>query len=430
MKQFLHQPAIRRVLMVLMLAAAYCSASAQTDTSILKLSEVEKIFLDSNLSVLAAHYNVDANKAYIQQAKLWDNPILTTDQNIYADGKFFEHGKNAAGQPAGQFFVQVQQLIKTAGKRSKLVDLATTNAKLSELQLQQVLHNLRYQLRQDYYTLVQQLADKALYNSQLEQLTRLQTAMKAQLQNGNIAQKDYLRIQAVVIALQQDITDLNRSILDAEADLKTLLRFNTAGFIVPADTTQPEPQLAGSIEETVASAKQNNPGYLLQQTQLLYQQQNLVYQKALRSPDLTVGPEYDHNSNYAPHYVGLTISLPLPLFNKNQGNIKAAEYSIKQQEAVTSEAENILSNNISNAWQKLQLSIQQNNATQKEFYGSYGNIFNNMLQSYRQKQISLLEFLDFFDAYKEAQLRLQQQQLNLRLAKEELNYQAGTDIIP
>jgi outer membrane protein, heavy metal efflux system len=52
-----------------------------------------------------------------------------------------------------------------------------------------------------------------------------------------------------------------------------------------------------------------------------------------------------------------------------------------------------------------------------------------VLQSYKQRQISLLEFIDFFDAYKETNSRLLQQQFNLQRAKEELNFQTGTDVI-
>lgn len=55
-------------------------------------------------------------------------------------------------------------------------------------------------------------------------------------------------------------------------------------------------------------------------------------------------------------------------------------------------------------------------------------MFSNMLKSYQQKQVNLLEFLDFFDAYKDTQLKLLQQQLNIQLSKEEVNYQAGIDV--
>ena len=413
-----------------MFASLHLEAQAPVaDTLQLTLPQAEQQFLQKNLTLLAGHFNVDANKALIDQAKLWDNPVLLTDQNIYADGKFFSHGKTINGQPNGQVFVQVQQLIKTAGKRSKQVDLATTSAAISELQLQDVMRNLKYQLRSDYYSVAQLLSIQNIYQQELRELTTLLTGMEAQLKAGNIAQKDYLRVQAVVIALQQDITENYRTLSNQETELKTLLQVTGNVFVKPTDTLAFATYTTPPIDQLVAMAKNTNTAYKLQQKQIIYQQQNVLYQKALKAPDITIGSEYDAASNYAPNYVGLTVSLPLPILNKNQGNIKSAEIAVKQQQTVLQQLETELGNNVMNAYSKLMLTQNQNNSTQTEFYKNYQKMFANMMQSYRQRQLGLLEFIDFFDAYKDANIRLRQQQLNLLLAKEELNYQTGTEVV-
>jgi cobalt-zinc-cadmium efflux system outer membrane protein len=390
---------------------------------------MEKIFLDSNLTLLAGHYGVDAQKALIQQARVWDNPMLNTDQVISANGKFFPYGKNPDGTYSGQYYIQVQQLIKTAGKRGKLINLATTNAKLSELQLQDVLRNLRYQLRSNYYTIQQQLGTKWIYESQEIQLKKLLSGMDAQLSAGNIAQKDYLRIQALLIALEQDITELNKDLEDNQHDLKVLLQIKNSVFIKPIDISSNSPLNLINAEIMFDTARISNPYYLLQQTQTVYQEQNLSYQRSLRTPDLTISPNFDRNSNFAPNYFGLGISLPLPIINTNKGNIKSAEYSIKQQQSITLSAETELWNNINTAYHKLLMTIKQNGGNQKEFYTKYQAMYQNVLTSYQNKQISLLEFLDFFNDYTASQQRLLQQDLNLQLAKEELNFHTGVDLL-
>ncbi|MES2329877.1 MAG: TolC family protein [Bacteroidota bacterium] len=421
------------MLITVVAACASVECRAQTkvvDTLRLDLPSLEKRFIDSNLLLLASHYNVDAQKALIQQAGLLDNPVLNTDQVIAANGKFFPYGKNPDGTFSGQYYIQVQQLIKTAGKRSRLIDLATTNAKLSELQLQDVLRNLRYQLHTDYFTIIQQLGQRSIYESQQQQLNSLLAGMAAQLNAGNIAQKDYLRIQALLISLQQDITVLDKSIADNQSELKTLLQIKDEVFIKPVNDAATTLAIDKLFDRDMLfeTGKKNNPNYLLQQTQTIYQQQNLSYQKALRSPDITLGPNFDRNSGFAPNYVGLGVSLPIPLFNKNQGNIRAAEYSIKQQQSVTSNAETELRNSISNAYNKLRLVLKQNNTSQRDFYKKYQAMYDNILQSYQQKQINLLEFLDFFNDYTATQQRLLQQSLDLQLVKEELNYHIGTEL--
>ena len=399
------------------------SAQQKQDTLTLSLQQAEKVFIDSNLTLLAYHYGVDAQKALVEQAKVWQNPTLNTDWGIAANGKFVQYKKNADGNYNGQYYIQIQQLILTAKKRGKLIDIANTNTRISELQLQDVLRNLRYQLHQDYYTIQQQLELLDIYKGQSEQLDRLLKGMKAQLDAGNIARKDYVRIEALVISLQQDITELKKGLADSENDLKTLLQIKDANqFVKPAEQLTGEVPMPDNLESLVNGALKTNPYYLLQQWQTTYQKQNLSYQKALQTPDITLGPNFDRNSNFAPSYVGLGISVPLPVFNKNKGNIKSAEANIKQQQAVTQSAETELRNNISNAYQKLILSIELGNGTQKAFYKDYTTIYNNMLESYRQRQINLLEFLDFFNDYTDSQKKLLDQQLNLQLAQEELQY--------
>ena len=398
-------------------------AQQKQDTLTLSLQQSEKIFTDSNLLLLAQHYNVDAQKALVDQAKVWQNPTLNTDIGIAANGKFVKYKKNTDGSYNGQYYIQIQQLILTAKKRGKLIDLANTNTRLSELQLQDVLRNLRYQLHQDYYTIQQQLALLGIYNDKALQLSKLLNGMKAQLNAGNIARKDYVRIQALVISLQQDITELKKDMADSQNDLITLLQMKDANiFIKPSEPLSGEVTIPDNLESLVNSALKSNPNYLLQQWQTTYQQQNLSYQKALQIPDITLGPNFDRNSNFAPNYVGLGVSLPLPVFNKNKGNIKSAQANIKQQETLTQNAETELRNNISNAYCKLLLSIELNNSSQKAFYQDYETIYNNMLQSFKDRQINLLEFLDFFNDYTDSQKKLLVQQLNFHLAKEELQY--------
>lgn len=404
------------------------------DTLRYTLAEAEKRFIDSNLQLLAAHYNMDAQKALIQQAKLWNNPVLTTDQVIAANGLWLPYNKRLDdGTSMGQYAVQLEQLIYTARKRGKQIDMAVTNSKVSEWQLQDLLRNLRYQLHASYYTVARLLAGKAIYQNQLTQLGKLADGMKAQLQLGNIAQKDYLRIQALVITLQQDMTDLEKDMSDAQADMRTLLQVKDGSFVKPAESNQlfsgVTPSLPDNVEALINTAQQHNPYYQLQQTQTLLQQQNLAYQKALRVPDVTVQTNFDKNSNVAYNYWGVGISVPLPLFNRNQGNIKNAEYSIKQQQAITQDAAMELQNNVRNAWHKLNLAIQQNSGTQQQFYSSYMQMQQNMLNSYAQKQVSLPEFIDFFTDFTAVQQRLIQQQINLAMAREDLNYAVGTDVV-
>ncbi len=295
--------------------------------------------------------------------------------------------------------------------------------------MQDVIRKLRSQLHIDYYTIARQLRSYAFFTLAKQQLDTLLTGMQAQFNAGNISEKDLLQIQSLAVSLLQDATSLSSSIADEEADIKTLLHYDAGVFIKPADTLQPRLTLPESLDALISQAMENNPYYKIQKEQTVYQQQQLAYQKALRSPDITLTPNFDRQSNYEPDYYGIGFSLPLPVFNRNKGNIQSAEFNVKQQQALESNADNELKNNVERAYQKINFLIQQYNAVQPDFYTKYDTLYNNVLKSYRQRQISLLEFISFFNDYRDLQERTLQQNLNFLLATDDLNYQVGIDII-
>src|SRR5882724_7542679 len=300
-------------------------ADTGKDTLVLTLPNAEKIFLEKNLELLSQQFNININQAYVQQARYWDNPVLNTDQNIY-DGKFFRHNNDY-----GQVFIQIQQLIKTAGKRNKLIQLAKDGVLTSEQQFKDVMRNLQYLLRTDFYTLHQLLEINKIYSIESVALQKLVSGMDAQLQSGNISLKENIRIKSLLFTLQSDQADLQRQLEDVQKDIRILLQLSIDTAVVPSLSVQPgfDPTNI-NITQLLDSTRVNRPDIQLAQTNLLSQQHNLSYQKALVVPDVSVGVEYDQRSSYIQNYYGLAISLPIPLLNKNKGNIKAATFGINQ----------------------------------------------------------------------------------------------------
>jgi cobalt-zinc-cadmium efflux system outer membrane protein len=400
-------------------------AFAQADTLRLSLPDAEKTFLQNNLQLIAGQYNVDAATALVRQARLWDNPTLLTDQNLY-DGKFFRHAKTP-GVTNGEVYVQVQELIRTAGKIRKLTAVSSAGAKIASLQLDQVLHNLRYALRNDYYLTAQFLSSLSLSNQELVQLNKLLAGMKAQLQAGNISQKDLLRIEALQLSVMQERADYLRQLSDVQSELKTILQVDNNAFISPLPVEIPVMDMSLPMDTLLAWAKENNPDYLLEQANLLYSRSSLRYQQSLRSPDVTVGLEYDKANSYVPNYYGLTVALPLPIVNRNQGNIAAAGFALKQEQSLVSLKEQKLLMDIRNAVQKIGLSLELQQSVDPDFTRKYNQLMQNAFAAYQQRQMSLLDFTDLFEAYKDTQLKYLQQQYNLQKAKEDLNQLTGKD---
>ncbi|SDF77717.1 outer membrane protein, cobalt-zinc-cadmium efflux system [Mucilaginibacter gossypii] len=401
-------------------------AEAQTDTLKITFPDAEKQFIENNLSLLAQKYNVDASKALIQQAKLWDNPVLSTDQNIHdgSTNKFFNHSNGG-----GQIFVQLNQVFATAGKRGKQVKVAEDDAKVQEAAFNDLMRNLRYNLQLDFSQLGSLNAQQLVYQNEIKSATELVNAIQKSFDVGNTSMKDLIRLKALLFGLQNDMVENNRQINDLQTELKTLLQTKETTFVQPVINDKPVETVDLDVQSLISQAMTNRPDYLSNQYQLNSATHNLAYQKALAVPDVTLGVSYDQNSSYARHYYGLQVGFPIPLFNRNQGNIKSAQYNIKSQESTLKQNEFQLKNDVVAAVNQYKLNVQLFSTQQIAFNEQYDKLFGAMLKSFQQRQISLVEFVDFFDTYKDTKLKILQQQFNLQKAIADLNFAVGTTVI-
>jgi cobalt-zinc-cadmium efflux system outer membrane protein len=404
------------------------TANAQTDTLKLTFPDAEKQFLENNFALLAQKYNVESTKALVDQAALWDNPVLSTDQNIYDSGskKFFYHNESRG---LGQVFVQLNQVFKTAGKRGKQIQVAKDNAKVQEAEFNDLMRNLRYNLQLDFGQLATLLDQAVVYHNEIAAATNLVNGIQKSYDAGNTSMKDFIRLKALLFGLQNDMTENARQINDLQTELKTLIQAKETAFVVPMTSDLPTQPAELNIPSLIEQAKINRADYLSNQYQLASAQHNLSLQKALAAPDITIGASYDKNSSYAQNYYGLQIGLPLPFFNRNQGNIKSARFSQMSQENTLKDSEAKLKNDVVAAVNEYNLNQQLFSTQQLEFNGQYDTLFKNMLKGFKDRQVSLVEFVDFFDTYKDTKLKMLQQRYNLQKAIADLNFATGTTII-
>ena len=257
--------------------------------------------------------------------------------------------------------------------------------------------------------------------------------MDAQLDAGNISLKDLTRLKASLFGLQNEVAAIQSQFIPIQQELKLLLQNNDSSFIkpmldysVPSLGTYPLPPLIALVD----SAKTYRPDVSIDKTILDYNIHNVALQKALSKPDITAGLAYDQRSNYASHYVGLQLSLPIPLLNRNQGNIKNAQYQVKQQETVFAATQDKIANEVLGALNTVKFYQQLNNKQQLDFSTQYDFLLGNMMKSFQQRQVYMLEFIDFIDNYKETKLKLLGQHNNLVQSIADLNYTVNKTVIP
>jgi cobalt-zinc-cadmium efflux system outer membrane protein len=273
---------------------------------------------------------------------------------------------------------------------------------------------------------------KKVYDGEIAEMEKLVYGMNEEFKAGNLSLKDNMRLKALLFGLQNELVNVQSQLMPLQTEVKFLLQDSSQHFIQPQFAYQLPEIINYKIPEAdslIAKAKVSRPDAKIAQTQLDFQNHNLVYQKALAKPDITAGPEFDQRSSYANNYIGLTVSLPLNVFNKNQGNIKSAQFAVKQQAVVKDLQAVKIESEVNNAIQKFLYYQKINNADQLSFSKQYDDLFNNMIKSYQDRQLSLLELIDFIDAYKDSKLKLTDQHNSLIKAATDLNYTVNATII-
>ncbi|CAN5451352.1 TolC family protein [soil metagenome] len=401
------------------------SAYAQTDTLKINFAEAEKTFIKNNLSLIAQKYNIQSAQALAQQAGLWDNPTLATDQTLYDNTHtFFNHANGK-----GEVYAVLSQVFRTAGKRGMLVQLAKDGVLIQQAQFNDLMRNLHYNLQLDFVTLAALNKQAKVYQYEIAAGTRLVNTIEGAYKTDKTKYKDYIRLKALLFGVENDMVDNQRQINALEIELKVLLRTTPAVFILPVVKSSEYTEEKLAVNDLLAKAEIYRADYLSSQYNLANSQHNFSYQKALAVPDVTIGVDYDHTNSYALNYYGLQIGFALPLFNRNQGNIKSAMYDVQAKESTLKENELRLENAIVASVAQYQVSVKLLAGKHEYFNEEYDKLFDSLLNDYQAKKIGLVDFVDFFDSYKDTKLKVLQQQYNLQKAIADLNYTVGTTIV-
>jgi cobalt-zinc-cadmium efflux system outer membrane protein len=412
---------------------AQTPSSPAVDTTRQSLPQLEQQFLEHNFQLLAQRYQVDIADASITQAGLRPNPNLWFQGNLYnpQTHKVLPFGRPSQAEidagvfNSGYYAVQLQQVILLAGKRSKLVALAESNRSLARLAFRDIMRTLHYQLYTTYANLYYDLQALRLFNEEIARQQRLLESYRISLRTGGVAPYEVTRLEVAIRDLQANIANYQTQIADEQATLRVLLRQPTNTFILPTEL----PVLRNTIPPIATaldSAQTNRPDVGLSQEQITNAQRSLALEKSRRTPDLTTGVLFEKYGNAYVNFLGFQASMDLPIRNRNQGAIRAAETTLK---SVTSGLENqqvVVQSDVLNAYDKLNTYYAQLNTRPEGYLDRIQNISVEATKAYNARTISLLDYLDKIRTYQQAQLNNITLLNNLFNTQQYLNYTTNT----
>src|SRR5690606_31104749 len=194
----------------------------------------------------------------------------------------------------------------------------------------------------------------ATYAQQLTQIERLLNGYGRQVEEGNVGHGTYLRLQAFELEALQSFHEIKEANLVAQRELKVLLGLPPQQAIIlskePSFLPAADAIKALHPATLIEIARENRPDLKAAELDVAYAEKLVAYERALRIPDVVVGVNYDRGGNIMRDFVGVGVSMELPFFHKNQGNIKIAQLAKSRSELLAQHKRREVDSDIVNIW--------------------------------------------------------------------------------
>ncbi len=399
------------------------------DTVRISLQNAEEAFIKNNVQLIAAKFNIRASEASIAQARLWNNPNISIGQNIYN-----QYTKKVLDlTSSGNTEIQLQQLILLAGKRDKQIQLASINKEVTEYNFENLLRALKYELRTDFYDLYFLQQSLIFYDQSIPSVKKAISAVEDVYSNRSILLSEILRLKSLLFILENERLGIVNRISEIVNDLRVLMNDTAADHkyyepivdITKLDEIDPAKLDQDEIEK---SAIENRPDYKIVLANIRSDETNLKLQEALAIPDLVIGGQWSRAGSYIQDYFALTLSIDLPVFNRNQGNIQAAENNLKADTQLKEQTKLDIERNVRNAYKKAFQTDKLYKSFDKTFASQYQKLVDGMITNYQKRYITIIVFTDFYESYRNSVIQLNQLRNNRVDAFEALNYQVGYEV--
>jgi len=402
-------------------------ASGQTPSTLITLDQAIDLALAHSHTLKASRTQIDQNKAQEITASLRPNPTLNGD-TLYVPIFSPSNLNTDTLDTLTEFDVGVSYLIERGKKRQRRIDAARDATAVTRDQVSDSERMLIFNVAQQF--IQAQLAQSTL-DFALKDLDSFQQTVRIgeeQYKVGDISEGDLLKIKLQLLQFQTDVSSAQVAKVQALASLRQLLGFDA----VPADfqiegefSYQP---LNLNVDDLRAQALKSRPDLLAATEGVRAADSQIALAKANGKVDVTAGVTYSHVSEES--LLGASFSIPLPVFDRNQGEIARTRFAKTQAQETAEATSDAVLTDVRNNYEAFK--------TNKEIVQLYVSGYLKEAQdsrdiseyAYKRGAASLLDFLDAERSYRSTQLSYRQALANYLVSVEQLKESVGTRTLP
>lgn len=393
--------AIVRALTCTFATFAAASAGAQPPAPLpasLTIDAAVREAIDHNLSVVAERYSVSAARARVLTARLRPNPVMTLNAML-PDSTVYHENISPIEQ-----VVRTDVILERGGKRERRIDVAEAAASVAELHLLNTIRTLvldvegafvDVRLAKDNLALARQSRDA------FDALVRINTE---RVRTGDLSQVELARSRLAALQFQNDVRQQEARLAAASTHLRALLgRRSDDPIDVAGDLRRDDTPV--DLDAIRAEAIRQRPDLEALRRDQARSAADVRLQIAQGTVDYTVSGEFHHQTQSTPpganagNLYGVYFSVPIPIFNRNQGEIVRAREEMREADAKVRALESDISHEVRTAVDAYAAARDVITTIETDMLAQARDVRATTEYSYRRGEASFIEFLDAVRAF-------------------------------
>jgi cobalt-zinc-cadmium efflux system outer membrane protein len=394
---------------------------------LITLDQAIQMAIEHNHNLLAARTTIQQNEAEEITANLRPNPVLLGDTQflpIFQPSNFnSDYLDNTA-----QFDLGLSYLFERGKKRQHRLQAAQDQTAVVRWQVADNERTLMFNAATDFINVELAESTLELANQDLKSFQRTVDITEARYKAGEIGMEDLLKMKLQMLQFQTDVAQAKLARVQGLSDLRQLLGYEQMSAEYDVAGSFDYLPMKGALEDLQAAALKRRPDLQAAQQGVAAANSAFNLQKAIGKRDVTGQINYTHLGYLSD--ISLFGSVQLPIFDRNQGEIKRAGFVITQAQEQQMFANGQVLTDVRDAYEGLRANDEVVGLYRSGYLEDAQQSLDITEYAYRHGAASLLDFLDAERSFRATQLGYRQALASYLQSLEQLREAVGTRSLP
>jgi cobalt-zinc-cadmium efflux system outer membrane protein len=412
-----------RVLVLVSIVLAFVpspvAAQEARGSATLSLADALRLAESNNPALAVARQEAALADADVVAARQRPNPEFEAESEGWRPG-------GAGGFANGQeLSLRLSQPLELGARRGARIDAARAGRAAAEAVLADAVRRVRRDTGRAYFALAGARAEFEAAGRALEEIDRVIAINRSRYEQGEISGGELRRLEVERLRFADDQLAAELATRRATSELRALIgagRLDEA--IDPSDGLE-MPATAGipSADAARTLAIEHRPDIGALRHERARAQADGALQRALRSPAPTVSGGYKRD--FGDNGIILGVSIPLPLFDRNQAGLARADVGLRLAEARLRLAVTSVAAEVQQALDLVDISRRRAETIERDYLARARDARDSVAAAYRAGEADLIDYLDAQRAFRDVQRAHTRALVELRLSLFELHAAIG-----